>query len=334
MMVDSNSTPFSQVNLNGIFKISTKYPDRIISRESSTLEFKESFILMNLPKYLKTSAAFANAKGGYFVFGIGHKPHRLIGLSGNHLRQFEGIKPEELSNHFNEHFSPEIEWDIHEYELNRKIHGLIYINECEDKPVVCTNNADGVLKEGEIYYRYRGRSEKIKYSELRAILDIIRDNERKLWMHHFSRIAKIGIREVGIFDLKNGKVMGTGGSFLIDESLLSQLTFIKEGEFSEAEGKATLRLIGSVEATSELPSINGSKKVLRTKGIRLPDIVISFLNLEEVEDPIEYIKQICFGSTGFLPIYYYIRLAGIDNKKAIEEIDESYLTEPGKKQIT
>ncbi len=36
-------TPFSQEALNEIFKISPKDPERVISRESSSLEFKESF---------------------------------------------------------------------------------------------------------------------------------------------------------------------------------------------------------------------------------------------------------------------------------------------------
>ena len=66
----SDNEPFSQEELNEIFKISPTDPERVISRESSSLEFKESFGWMSLPNYLKTSVAYANTKGGYIVFGI------------------------------------------------------------------------------------------------------------------------------------------------------------------------------------------------------------------------------------------------------------------------
>lgn len=315
-------SPLSQEKLNEIFKISTKHANRVISRESSNLEFKESFGWKSLVKYLKTFAAFANTKGGYIVFGIGRRPHQLLGLSGSSLEQFELIDPEKMTAHLNEHFSPEITWDIHEYELNGKLYGILYIHECQGKPIVCKKDADNVLKEGDIYYRYRGRSERIKYSELRDILDLKRENEQRLWMQHFSRIAKIGVREVGIFDLKTGQVTGTNGSFLIDESLLSQLSFIKEGEFSEIKGKPTLKLIGNLEVISGLPNITSKKRIIKTKGIRISDIILGFLNLEKVEDPLEYLKQVCFENTAFLPIYFFMESAGLDNQEALKLINE------------
>ena len=118
-------TPFSQEDLNEIFKISPADPDRVISRESSSLEFKESFGWASLPKYLKTSAAYANTKGGYIVFGIANKPHRLCGLSDANLKLFEDLDPEKMSRNFNEHFAPEIEWTIQEYELQGKVFGFL-----------------------------------------------------------------------------------------------------------------------------------------------------------------------------------------------------------------
>jgi hypothetical protein len=320
--IESMRSPFSQERLNEIFKISLKDTNRVISRESSNLEFKEAFGWKSLAKYLKTCAAFANAKGGYIVFGIGRCPHKLLGLSGNSLQQFEGIDAEKISGHFNEHFSPEIKWDIREYELKGNTYGLLYIYECLGKPVVCKKDADNLLKEGDIYYRYRGRSERIKYSELRDILDLKRENEQRLWMQHLSRIAKIGVREVGIFDLQTGQVTGTKGSFLIDESLLSQLSFIKEGEFSEIKGKPTLKLIGNMEVISGLPNVTGRKRIVKTKGIRISDIILAFLNLENVEEPLEYLKQICFETTAFLPTHFFMESAGLDNQKTIDLINE------------
>lgn len=316
-----NKRPFTQEDLNEIFKISTVNPERVISRESSSLEFKESFGWASLSKYLKTSAAYANTKGGYIVFGIANKPHRLCGLSGSNLKLFEDIDPEKISRHFNEHFAPEIEWSIQEYELHEKIFGLLYIYEAKDKPVVCKKDAGKELKEGDIYYRYRGRSERIKYPELKAILEAKRETEQRLWMQHIENIARIGVREAGIFDLHNGSVTGSGGSFLIDESLLSQLSFIKEGEFSEIKGKPTLKLIGHVEPMVEAFSGKARKQIVKTKGIRTADIVLNALSQENVPEPEDYITQICFENSAFLPVCFFIKKSGMTLDKVVEMVE-------------
>ncbi len=80
-------------------------------------------------------------------------------------------------------------------------------------------------------------------------------------MQHLSQIARIGVQETGIFDLRTGQITGVTGSFLIDESLLNQLSFIKEGEFSEIRGKPALKLIGNVEVLSGLQRITAGKRM-------------------------------------------------------------------------
>ena len=314
--------PFSQENLNEIFKISQKDPNRVISRESSSLEFKESFGWANLSKYLKTSAAYANSKGGYIVFGIADKPHHLRGLSGNNLKMFEDIQPEKMSQNFNEHFAPEIEWEIQQYELQEKIFGLLYIKEAKDKPVICIKNSGKeILKEGDIYYRYRGRSERIRYPELRAILEARRQHEQKIWMEHIKNIARIGIHEVGIFDLRSGKISGSGGSLLIEESLLSQISFIKEGNFSEDKGKPVLKIVGQVQSLPGNQLSFSKKQVEKIKGIRIGDIVLGALRRGKVPEPYEYVKQVCFESTAFLPVYYFIKKSGMTLDQIIEMLE-------------
>jgi len=210
---------------------------------------------------------------------------------------------------------------IHEYELQGKIFGLLYIHESKEKPVICTKDAGKELKECDIYYRYRGRSERIRYPELRAILEAKRGTEQRLWMQHLENIARIGVREAGIFDLHTGSVTGSGGSFLIDESLLCQLAFIKEGEFSEVKGKPALKLIGQVEPLAGSVIGTSKKQIIKTKGIRTADIVLSTLNQDNVLEPDEYIKQICFESTAFLPVYYFIKKAGMTLNKSIEMLE-------------
>jgi len=313
--------PFSQENLNEIFRISPTRPGCLFSRENSALEFKESFGWQSLSMYLKTCAAFANAKGGYLVFGVTNKRHHPVGLSGTSLQLFQDIDPEKMTENFNSHFSPEIEWEPQEYELEGATLGLIFVSESRDKPVMCIKNDTPELREADIYYRYRARSERIRYPELRAILEARRADEERLWMNHLENISRIGVRDAGVFDPHSGQVIGSGGSFLIEESLLGELSFIKEGEFSEVRGKPTLRLVGNVEPIGKLPArIAGGVRVV-TKGIHSSEIVLAFLGQKAVSEPMEFIRSICSESTAFLPVFYYMSKAGLDRPKTIEMLN-------------
>ena len=129
-----NSNPFRQEVLNRIFAISPRHTDRLISRESSWLEFKESFGFQSLGKYIRSAGAFANAKGGYIVYGVANAPHKLIGMKDD---RFNELDPEKLTAFLNEHFDPEIEWDRHLHELDGKVFGILCFHECRNKPVIC-----------------------------------------------------------------------------------------------------------------------------------------------------------------------------------------------------
>jgi hypothetical protein len=313
--------PFSQEDLDEIFRFSRTRQGCLFSRENSTLEFKESFGWQGLSMYLKTCAAFANAKGGYLVFGVTNKRHRPVGLSGTSLQLFQDIDPEKMTQSFNDHFSPEIAWEIQEYELQGKTIGLMFVHESSDKPVMCIKNLGQDLHESDVYYRYRARSERIKYPELKEILETRRANEERLWMNHLENISRIGVHDAGVFDLHSGQVTESGGSFLIEESLLGELSFIKEDEFSEVRGKPTLRLVGSVEPIgTPAARIAGGARVV-TKGIHASDIVLAFLDQKAVSEPMEFIRSICSESTAFLPVFYYMSKAGLDWSKTVEMLD-------------
>ena len=299
--------PFTPEKLSNIFRFSPTDPNRVISRENSSLEFKEKFGWASLAKYMKTSAAFANVNGGYFVFGIANKPHILSGLSGDSLELFRDIDSEKMTRNFNDYFAPEIEWEISEHNINGKHFGLLYIHRARTKPVICTKDARQELKEGDIYYRYRGRTQRIRYPELVDVLESRREAEQKLWMEHLQNIARIGVQDVGILSLDSGNVIGASGSFLIDEALLNQLSFIKEGEFSETKGEPTLKLIGRLESIPT-GTIDAGK---RYRGIRTSEIVLAFLRQESIIGPAEYIKQICYERSAFLPVYYFIKQSGL-----------------------
>jgi len=222
---------------------------RVLSRESTSLEFKESFGFNSLAKYLKTISAFANTQGGIIIFGITDSPRTLKGINRN---KFEQIKIEQISTYLSEYFSPEIQWDIGTVRFKRKDYGYIAINASDDKPVICKKNSGDVLKDGDIYYRYRGVSRKIHFPELKRMQLEIREKERQLWMEHIERISRIGPQNVALLDLYSGKMDSSniGSSFVVDEELLTsikdEISFIKEGSFSETDGAPTLKLIGNL----------------------------------------------------------------------------------------
>lgn len=236
----------------------------IKSRESSLLEFKESFNLGNMDEYAKTMAAFANNRGGIIIFGVKDNPRIPIGIR---KEKFDNIKQEKVTGYLIEHFSPEIEWDIGITEVDGKYFGYISVLEAYNKPIICKKN-NGDLKSGEIYYRYRGQSRKIEFSELRKIIDEIRENEKRLWMKHIEKIAQIGPQNIAFIDLMRGSIETqklNGSKLIIDKSLLDDLRekvkFVEEGKFSEKEGFPTLKLIGEVQASDNviIPNLDLNK---------------------------------------------------------------------------
>jgi len=311
--------PFSKEKLERIFRIKG---NRILSRESSTLEFKESFNWASKYIYGKTIAAFANNKGGYIIYGIKNRPHEIIGLKND---RFENIDPAEITAFLNEYFSPEVRWEKHVHEIQGKKLGIIYVYEAEEKPIICKKNADKLM-EGIVYYRYNGRSERIRYSELRILLSREIEKYTKQLHDYFSKIIKRGVGNIAIIDTIEGKIYGQKASMLIDESLISQISIINEGSFTEIDGRPVLKLIGSVE---------GAKVITKTVQIRTPEIVKAFLKGEIPEDvsPIQFIEQLPYENTAFLPIYFFIKKASISKGNALSIVENSKSRMSSKKKL-
>ena len=149
----SSGFHFSEEALGRIFSFESSGSDRLISRENSRLEFKESFNLGSADEYAKTAAAFANTQGGYIVFGVRDSPRQVIGLKSANFETFDTAR---LTNALNERFAPEIHWESYVHsECGHKI-GLIFFSEATQKPAVCTRTG-GCLQQGAIYYRYGRR---------------------------------------------------------------------------------------------------------------------------------------------------------------------------------
>lgn len=116
------------------------------SRESNTVEFKQSFNKGNIATYAKTMAAYANNSGGYIIFGITDSPRMIVGLKNDN---FDNLKQEVFTDAINSLFSPAIDWEMGMIVLNEEIEGdngvivteqkkigWIYTIESEMKPVI------------------------------------------------------------------------------------------------------------------------------------------------------------------------------------------------------
>ncbi|MDE5887057.1 MAG: ATP-binding protein [Muribaculaceae bacterium] len=221
-------------------------------RESANLEYKQNFQRGdNLLKYLKTLVGMANNKGGMIMFGIQDSPHIPLGMANN---RFHEVDPKEIDTRFRDYFAPVVKWrtEIIEKDFGdgeKKSFGFLIVEEAEEKPVVCKKSKDNILREGAIYYRYRGETKEIEYPELKLLLDKEREKERILWIKHIQKIAMVGPRQINILDRYNGEISYGDKRVLIDKSLIDQLNFIQEGHFTEKEGEGlpTLKLIGTID---------------------------------------------------------------------------------------
>jgi hypothetical protein len=306
----------SEEELEQILKID---PDtfRLRARENSHLEFKQSFNFASGRRYARTMAAFANAGGGLIIFGVTNSPRTLIGLQNDAFERFDS---KTLTDFLNEYFAPEIKWDHQAYELYGKPLGVIITYESPNKPVICLKSHSDVLDESAIYYRYSGQTKRIKYPELNQILEQKIEEERKNWQNLFEKVARVGVSNVGVLDTITGELSGHGGSFFISEDLLQKIQFIKEGQFTETDGAPTLKLIGNlVPVSNEViqPQKLVKVKVEKHVAIGEPEILLTFLTGKEVSSPLEYIKQICYCPSSYLPIFYYIKLANMNIDKVV-----------------
>lgn len=302
--------PLSEFKITKLFTPSKNNENYIKARESTTIEYKESYNHGSMAQYLKTMAAFANTDGGYIIFGITDSPRTFKGLSDKGKHQFENIKIEEFTNNLNEYFQPSIKWANVIFEYRDKTYGIIYTYPLDNKPCICSKMYDDrgkkySLEEGDIYYRYRGRSQKIKYAELQMIFDENKEKEAKKWIKLIENTAKIGISNASLLNLSNGEFQLDNSTIVMDKALVDSINFVKEGSFVENGGTPALKLMGSIKDIQSFDGIVVTTPKL--KAIEPSDIIIEFLRSSVVDSPIEFIKVIMNCNSGFQPIYYYIK---------------------------
>ena len=243
------------------------------SRESNTVEFKESFNKANTAKYAKTMAAYANNRGGYIVFGVKDNPREVIGLKNYN---FENLNQEAFTDAINSLFAPSLEWECGTIvlEIERTITnaegeveikvvdkriGWIYTEEVEYKPVIAQKADNGEkIVSGDVYYRYRARSEKIKYAEMNHMVDERAAKEREGLLKLLEVIRKSGTANLGIINYGSGKFSTPYGvDVAFDRKLVTQVLkkakFIKEGSFNETAGIPVIKVTGNIDLAEEVP---------------------------------------------------------------------------------
>ena len=223
-----------ELNSNGYLK----------QRESQFIEFKENFHFGdNVLEYLRSLVGMANNQGGEIIFGIQNSPRRPLGLKDNRFDRWDSTI---ITQQMNDYFSPEFDWEMETIEFEDILLGRFSVREARHKPIVCKKTKDKMLREGAIYYRYRGQTTEIKYPELARLLQEEKEKEKKLWISHIEKINNIGLGNIHLLDSYKGELHTGEGRILIDKAIVNQLKFIKEGHFVEIDGEPTLKLIGEV----------------------------------------------------------------------------------------
>lgn len=115
--------------------------------------------------------------------------------------------------------------------------GWIYTAEAEYKPIIAQKPNDGEkINSGDVYYRYRARSEKIKYAEMARIIEDRTAKEREGLLKLFEVIRENKTANLGIVNYSNGKISTPYGvDVAFDRKLVTQVLrkakFIKERDF-------------------------------------------------------------------------------------------------------
>ena len=237
------------------------------SRESNTVEFKESFNKGNTAKYAKTMAAYSNNRGGYIIFGVVDNPRIVKGLSNNN---FDNLNQEQFTDAINSLFSPEIDWESGMFVMDVpssdklienvqvKI-GWIYTYEAEQKPVIASKTNEGEkVSSGDVYYRYRARTQKIKHAEMAKLIESRIARERESLLKVLEVIRKSDTANLGIINYNNGRFSTPYGvDIAFDRKLVTQVLrrakFIKEGSFNETDGTPVLKVTGTIDLAEEIP---------------------------------------------------------------------------------
>lgn len=291
----------------------------LISGETDEAECKAGFALKPQERFadaLRSIAGLANNKGGYIFFGVKDKTYELVGLRDD---TFKNTDSAEFSRVITTSLDPVPGYEITSLDIDGKSLGVIYVSQYDHRPVVAIKAMNKDLVEGTIYFRYVGESKPIKPGELRQIIAY---RERRA-VSEFSRsMQRVATGSAATLNLNTGEVKGRAGTFVIDKDLLPKIQFIREGDFNEKKGAPTLRLLGDVRPAGH--SEAETTTIIR-RNVTDDAVLRNFLNQAAVMYPIDYLQRSCYTQRHWLPIFYYMKMAGltVEETTAILEAEES-----------
>ncbi|MFO8059143.1 MAG: ATP-binding protein [Bacillota bacterium] len=303
--------PFSKEHLGWLLAPHQLSPEhgQLARHESTQVEFKESFSIPGFRDCLRTIAGYANNDGGYLVYGVKDSIREVVGLGSRHLKSFDTLDPARINQFLATHLSAEIDWQKTLHTLKGKHVGLIFIYPSPTKPVICTASAGNKVREGDIWYRYPGETKRIQSSELQSLIEERIMRERFAWQKLLRDMAVLSPEEISVVDLRQGLIREKDGmNIVISEDLMTELRFIKQGEFSEITGAPTLNLVG------ELRRLDGDEFTVAIPGkevrIGITEIYGAWFS-SRCQAPLEYIKQMAYENTYYLPIWFFVGTAAM-----------------------
>jgi len=319
--------PWHADNLAQLLRLKSDSTSILDLGETDIIECKLSFSWNNRGEYARTFAGFSNNRGGYLLFGINNDTREVIGIPKGKLDDLDSAK---ISAFLNEKLSPSVRWDKRELNFVDKAVGAIYVWPAVHKPVICAHDHQNDLKEGDVYFRYVGQTTRIRYAELAmALAERDRALEQR-WMEVFGKVAKAGANNIAILDTLSGELSGANASYLIDQSVLPSLTFLREGEFEEKKGATALKLVGTAQAIA-LPESTVTKTVIERADITDFEILDTFLGQKKVVNPAAYIRHLCHTESKWLPVHYFIRQAGMSVPDVVKLLQDEPTHAPNRK---
>lgn len=292
-------------------------------REGITYEFKENFNWGNKEKYAKIMASFANATGGYLLYGVKDDGH-ILGLSNNN---FEIRDPADISSFLNSLFTPAIRWDKFVCELGGHKIGVIKVEEAVEKPIISYRNGQDV-KEGDIFFRYAAQSEKIRFSELKSIIEVGKRMYGEKLLENLRLIVEKGPESVKLLDLSKLKDAMEDEIYLLDDSTSNSEVKVHRATESEHARGVGIRIVNVKSKAMPI-------KVKEFANISSELIVHAFLDQELPPnfDPMGFVERLAFETSGFVPLYFYVREAGLTKDETVEIIKEARSTTRGRSTI-
>lgn len=330
----SSKSPLSAGTIEAMFAKDAKGVWRIKDGETDRCECKVAFGFKHQDKWLRPIAALANNAGGHLFFGVHDKDargpngedwsHAVAGLSST---EFTDADPADIATRVKGMFDPTPVFGVTLATIGGKTVGVIYVQPHASRPVIAVKQ-EGSIREGDIFYRYPGQSSRIKYSDLRALLDSREHDARAQILPMIEKLLRLGPAHAMVADLQSGMLTDGGRTLQIDKDLLEEISIVKEGEFSEVEGAPTLRLVGEVTAV-DMAGKNPPPRGMLTRG----HVLEAFLDQHRPADPTDYIRfALEVGQNERLPLHYFARLAGMSHEDLVAFIETTAASPTRKKR--